>query len=141
MTARGALIKPWLFRELSIGYWDITAEERLEIYRRYTALALEHWGDDEHGRTRVREFLRWHVGFWCRYVPRRADGHWPSMQVREVLGEPRSSLEALLARTDDSALDYVTDELMISGTLTAPPAASIAASEARSERDEPVEAG
>ena len=141
MTARGALIKPWLFRELSIGYWDITAEERLEIYRRYTALALEHWGDDEHGRTRAREFLRWHVGFWCRYVPRRSDGHWPSMQVREVLDEPRSALEALLARTDDPALDYVTDELMNGGTLAAPPSATISTADVRRERDEPVEAG
>jgi tRNA-dihydrouridine synthase 3 len=141
MTARGALIKPWLFRELSTGYWDISAGERLEIYRRYTALAVEHWGDDDHGRARVREFLRWHVGFWCRYVPRRSDGHWPSMQVREVLDEPRSALEALLARTDDGALDYVTDELMNGGPLSTPPPVLIPIGDARRERDEPVEAG
>jgi tRNA-dihydrouridine synthase 3 len=141
MTARGALIKPWLFRELSTGYWDITAEERVTLYRRYVALAVEHWGDDEHGRTRVRDFLRWHVGFWCRYVPRRADGGWPSMQHREVITEPRSTLEALLARTDDAALDYVTDELLSQGTLSDPPPVSAAAMDGRQQRDEPVEAG
>lgn len=143
MTARGALIKPWLFRELSTGYWDITAEERLGLYRRYTALALEHWGDDDHGRTRAREFLRWHAGFWCRYVPRRPDGQWPSMQVREVLDAPRSPLEALLARTDAAALDYVTDELLNGGDLSAPPPEPAAPAEAgdRRSRDEPVEAG
>jgi len=144
MTARGALIKPWLFRELTIGYWDISAEERLDIYRRYTALALEHWGDDEHGRTRAREFLRWHAGFWCRYVPQRADGHWPSMQVREVLDEPRSALEALLARSDEPALEYVTDELLMGGALDAPPPVPVPtgdARDARVERDETVEAG
>jgi tRNA-dihydrouridine synthase 3 len=141
MTARGALIKPWLFRELSTGYWDITAEERLTIYRRYVALALEHWGDDEHGRTRARDFLRWHVGFWCRYVPRRADGTFPSMQFREVLTEPRSPLEALLARGDDGALDYVTDELLNGGSLSSPPPISVAADERRREQDETVEAG
>ena len=27
---------------------------------------------DDHGRERVRDFLRWHVGFWVRYAPRRA---------------------------------------------------------------------
>jgi len=80
MTARGALTKPWLFAELTRGYWDITAEERLTIYRRYVTLALEHWGDDDHGRDRLREFLKWHLGFWCRYAPRRADGSYPSMQ-------------------------------------------------------------
>ena len=89
----------------------------------------------------MREFLRWHVGFWCRYVPRRADGHWPSMQVREVLDEPRSALEALLARTDDPALDYVTDELLNGGALAAPPPVPISTIEVRRERDEPVEAG
>lgn len=144
MTARGALIKPWIFREMAIGYWDITAEERLDIYRRYTALALEHWGEDEHGRTRAREFLRWHAGFWCRYVPRRSDFHWPSMQTREVLDNPRSALEALLARADDAALDYVTDELLNGGTLSEPPPVPMPAGDAREvriERDEPVEAG
>jgi len=122
MVARGALIKPWLFRETADGYRDVSAEERVTIYRRYVALALEHWGADEHGRTRLREFLRWHAGFWCRYAPQRLDGSWPSMQTRESAWTPRSPLEALLARTDDAALDYVTDELLHGGDLGQPPA-------------------
>src|SRR5262245_53492430 len=139
MTARGALIKPWIFREASEGYWDITAEERLRLYRRYVELAISHWGTprtaaadtanaspvlDEYGRQRLREFLRWHVGFWVRYAPRRPDGSWPTMQGREAAFEPRSALEALLARTDDTAVDYITDELLKGGTLDAPPTAS-----------------
>ena len=130
MVARGALIKPWIFRELTDGYWDITADERLAIYRRYVALGLEHWGDDEHGRTRLRGFLRWHAGFWCRYAPQRPDGSWPTMQAREGPWMHRSPLEALLARTDDAALDYVTDELMRGGDLIAPPAAGETAADA-----------
>src|SRR6185503_13946814 len=51
MSARGVLIKPWIFREVEQGYWDITADERVSIYRRYVTLALEHWGGDEFGRT------------------------------------------------------------------------------------------
>jgi hypothetical protein len=82
------------------------------IYRRYVELAIAHWGDDEHGRSRVREFLRWHVGFWCRYARRRDDGSWPTMQRREDAPVLRSPLEVLLARTDDGALDYVTDRLL-----------------------------
>jgi len=138
MIARGALIKPWIFRETTTGYWDITAEERLGLYRRYVDLAKEHWGDDEHGLKRLREFLRWHVGFWCRYVPRRADGTWPSMQTREA-AEPRSDLEALLARSDDAALDYVTDELIAGGDLSMPPAPGPAADTGRTS--EAIEAG
>jgi tRNA-dihydrouridine synthase 3 len=129
MTARGALIKPWIFREAGTGYWDITAEERLTIYRRYVELATAHWRRpdaaelDDFGRTRLREFLRWHVGFWCRYAPQRPDGTWPSMQQRESAFEPRSPLEELLARTDDPALDYVTDELLRGGDFSQPPRA------------------
>ena len=152
MTARGALIKPWIFTEITRGYWDITAEERVAIYRRYVTLAREHWGRspgpgerdtraepeggvptraepeggarvlDDYGRTRLREFLRWHVGFWCRYAPRRADGTWPTMQTRESHFVPRSPLEALLARADDPALDYVTDALLDEAPLDHPPA-------------------
>jgi tRNA-dihydrouridine synthase 3 len=135
MTARGALIKPWLFRELATGYRDITGEDRLALYRRYTTLALEHWGGDEHGRARARDFLRWHAGFWCRYVPRRADGSWPSMQQREVNEQPRSALEALLARADEPALDYLTDELLNGGDLAAPPPVPAASPDARNARD------
>ena len=147
MIARGALIKPWIFREAATGYWDITAEERLAIYRRYVALGREHWsnpaagGDadtplDEYGRQRLREFVRWHAGFWCRYVPQRPDGSWPSMQERESGFAPRSPLEALLSRHDEAALDYVTDALIDDGTLSDPPAPGTRATE-----DDLVEAG
>jgi tRNA-dihydrouridine synthase 3 len=141
MAARGALIKPWIFREMRDGQWDISAEERVAIYRRWVELGREHWaarggargGDpspdpspnsselDEYGRTRLRDFLRWHAGFWCRYAPRRQDGTWPSMQTRETGFVPRSPLEGLLARHDDAALDYVTDQLLDGGDLARPP--------------------
>jgi tRNA-dihydrouridine synthase 3 len=150
MIARGALIKPWIFREATDGYWDISAEERIGIYRRYVDLAREHWGRDEHGLVRVRQFLRWHAAFWCRYAPRHPDGRWPSMQQRESRTIPRSALEALLARPDDPALDYVTDELLANGTFTQPPAEPApeqpslggpSSSDPAREVDEPVEAG
>jgi tRNA-dihydrouridine synthase 3 len=116
------LIKPWLFREMTTGYEDITAEQRLAIYRRYVDLALAHWGEDEHGRTRAREFLRWHLGFWVRYARQRADGTWPGMQEREPDFAPRSPLEALLARSDDAALDYLADRLIARDGVDDPPA-------------------
>jgi tRNA-dihydrouridine synthase 3 len=147
MIARGALIKPWIFTEAVKGYWDITAEERLTIYRRYVELGRAHWSNpasaedagaalDDYGRARLREFVRWHAGFWCRYVPQRPDGSWPSMQERESGFVPRSPLEALFSRHDDAALDYVTDALIDGGDLAHPPEPGT-----RTTEDDLVEAG
>jgi tRNA-dihydrouridine synthase 3 len=118
MVARGALIKPWLFREAAGGAEDVTPEARLDIYRRYVALAKAHWGEDEYGTTRIREFLLWHLGFWCRYVPRREDGSYPSMQIREA-PTPSTPLEALLARSDAAAHEYLAGVLLAGAAVDA----------------------
>lgn len=112
MVARGALIKPWLFREATEGYLDLTGEDRVAIYRRYVALALEHWGDHDRGRAQAAEFLRWHLGFWCRYAPRRPDGSWPGMQEREGTDFARTPLERLLSRQDAAAHAWLAGKLM-----------------------------
>lgn len=138
MTARGALIKPWLFREAIEGDLDLSGEQRMEIYRRYVALAKAHWGGDEHGVGRIREFLLWHLGFWCRYAPRRADGSYPAMQRRESW-TPRSPLEALLARSDAPAHGYLADRLLAEEPID--PEAAPEATEAREIDDDKAEAG
>jgi tRNA-dihydrouridine synthase 3 len=138
MVARGVLIKPWLFTEARDGrVWDIDAEARVGLYRRYVELAVAHWGDDEHGHSRVREFLRWHLAFWCRYRPPRRDGTLPTMQTRDTGFEPRTPLEALLARADEPALDYVCDRLM-AGAPVVPSDAPAPGGES-SEDERPVE--
>lgn len=109
MTARGALIRPWLFREVVDGYRDLSSDDRLAVYRRYVSLAREHWGDDEYGLTRVRSFTRWHLDFWCRDARPDERGRFPSMQVRAVGQGARDRLEALLSRSDPQALDYLAD--------------------------------
>jgi tRNA-dihydrouridine synthase 3 len=122
MVARGALIKPWLYRELTEGYRDLSADERLAVYRRYVGLALEHWGGDERGRAQVADFTRWHFGFWCRYAPRRADGSWPTMQERESVGWAETPLDRLLVRQDEAAHAWLTERL-IAGDAIDPDAA------------------
>jgi tRNA-dihydrouridine synthase 3 len=138
MTARGALIKPWLFREATEGDLDPSGEDRLEIYRRYVALAKAHWGADEHGVARIREFLLWHIGFWCRYAPRRADGSYPAMQQRESW-IPRTPLEALLARSDAPAHEFLADRLLSEDAVDC--AAAPAPAAAREIDDDKAEAG
>jgi len=112
MSARGVLIKPWLFRELTEGYLDLTGEERVAIYRRYVALAKEHWGADAYGLERVTQFTRWHADFWHRYVRQRPDGSFPSLQTREQDLNLRTPLETFLARPDGAAHDYLTECLV-----------------------------
>jgi tRNA-dihydrouridine synthase 3 len=112
MVARAALIKPWIFREARAGYQDISGDERVAIYRRYATLAREHWGDDEHGQTRVRAFLLWHLDFWCRYLPRDDNGVFPTMQRREAMVNARTPLDALLARDDEQAFAYLAECLL-----------------------------
>jgi tRNA-dihydrouridine synthase 3 len=122
MVARGALIKPWLYREMNEGARDLSAEERLAIYRRYVALALEHWGDTERSRAQVADFTTWHFGFWCRYAPRRADGSWPSMQERESIDWAQTPLDRLLVRQDAAAHAWLAERL-IAGDEVDPAAA------------------
>jgi tRNA-dihydrouridine synthase 3 len=111
MSARGVLIKPWLFREARDGYRSVSGEERVAIYRRYVTLAREHWGADEYGLARVRMFVRWHIDFWHRYAPQHSDGSFPRLQTREASSFGLTRLEQLLARTDPGAHDYLADAL------------------------------
>jgi len=138
MSARGVLIKPWLFREVLEGDMDPDAETRVGYYREYVALARAHWGDDEHGLGRVREFLLWHLNFWCRHAPQRADGSYPAMQQRESW-TPRSPLEALLARADGPAHAFLADALI--GGHDVDPAQAPDQVETREIDDDKAEAG
>jgi len=115
MTARGALVKPWLFREAAEDAdVDLSGTERMDLLRRYVAMALEHFGEDEHGRKKVRFFLDWHLDFFCRWVP-SLEGAAPfHLQERHAGFEPRDDDEALLARTDLAAREYLV-RLLVDG--------------------------
>ncbi|MBA2355738.1 MAG: tRNA dihydrouridine synthase [Luteitalea sp.] len=112
MIARGALIKPWIFAEATGQPVDDSPEGRLAVYRRYVALAREHFGDDERGLTRLRPFVVWHLGFWCRFVPRLEDGTYVPMQERAQFLAPRTPLEALLARPEPGVHAWLATRLI-----------------------------
>lgn len=103
MLARGALVKPWLFREVRESRsWLPTAEERLGVTWRLLELMREHFGQDERGRRRILGFLPWHLDFFSRYRPLpeeeflEASLRHPLIQTRLPIGTDLPPLEALL---------------------------------------------
>ena len=122
MLARGALIKPWLFREIREGRtWLPTAEERFAVLWRFVELLRAHFQDDERGRGRALRFLPWHLNFFCRYRPlpeevygERSRQH-PLLQSRLDASLSSSPLEALLADSRKETHEALAREL-----LTAP---------------------
>jgi tRNA-dihydrouridine synthase 3 len=105
MAARGALVKPWLWQDLAEGVdRPRHAEERLEAMRRWARLAIAHWGADEHGARRVRQFLEFHVDWWRRYVPEDAERTGENTMQGRAAFAPRDELEAVLLASDEEGI-------------------------------------
>ena len=119
MLGRGALIKPWLFREIKTGTtWLPTPEERFAVLWRFVELLREHFGADERGRRRAMRFLPWHLNFFCRYVPLPEEEHaaaarlHPLLQSRLAAPPPSSSLERLLGDARPATHERLAEDLL-----------------------------
>ena len=110
VIARGALTKPWIFKELLEGReWLPSAQEQWEILLRFTGYLRDHFGDDELGRKRATAFLSWHLDWFSRYRPlpelvwKDSALEHPLMQTRS-LGDPDLYLPG---HSDDEGRDIL----------------------------------
>lgn len=56
MIGRGALYKPWIFRELREGHTlDPNSTERTRYYQDFANYLLDHYGSDRMGVEKARE--------------------------------------------------------------------------------------
>jgi tRNA-dihydrouridine synthase 3 len=123
MVGRGALIKPWIFREIRTGTtWLPTPEERFSVLWRFVELLREHFGADERGVRRAMRFLPWHLNFFCRYVPLPEETHaeaareHPLLQSRLQPPPPSSPLERLLGDARPETHQRLAEELLASSS-------------------------
>ncbi|KAJ1658611.1 tRNA-dihydrouridine synthase 3, partial [Coemansia sp. RSA 25] len=101
MVGRGALVKPWVFKEIEERrVWDISATERLDILKEFASFGLEHWGTDSQGVNNTRRYLLEWQSFLCRYIPAGILEVLPQrMNDRPPAFVGRNDLETLMAST------------------------------------------
>merc|ERR1712100_804283 len=116
MIARGAIIKPWIFKEIKEQKeYDISGSERFDMIKDFIDFGLEHWGTDQAGIDNVRHFfLNW-MSFLCRYTPIGIIEHLPvAINHRPPAFFGRDDRETLLSST------YVNDWIKISEMFLGP---------------------
>jgi len=101
MVGRGALIKPWIFKEfLDDQVWEPDATERIEVYRTLTKYMKDHFGDDDMGKKKSWYFLPWHFQFLSRYEA-FPEEEFSAYSVENPLIQKRHSNSAELQPLDD----------------------------------------
>ena len=102
--ARGALAKPWVFREIAERQpLDPSSQQRLEWFKTLVTYTLDAFGRDRRGLDKSQKFLLNQLEFMCRYVPPAVLGRELPTQERVELWTPRDDLEALWAQSSRDA--------------------------------------
>ena len=125
MVGRGALTKPWLFKEFKDQQtWNLGCDDRIEIYRTLTSYMKEHFGDDDWGRKKSWNFLPWHFEFFCRYVHHPEEEfeslsrEKPLIQNRVAMSSSMTPIESLLTNRSTDAHNLIAAELWESDSNT-----------------------
>ncbi|XP_055849284.1 tRNA-dihydrouridine(47) synthase [NAD(P)(+)]-like [Episyrphus balteatus] len=117
MIGRGALIKPWIFKEIKEQKtWDPTSSERMDLLRKYVHYGLEHWGSDTKGVENTRRFLLEWQSFLYRYIPAGVLENPPQkINQRPQKYRGRDEMETLLSSPNSS--DWIKISEMLLGPV------------------------
>lgn len=117
MIGRGALIKPWIFKELKENrHWDITSNERFDILKKFVNYGLDHWGSDTRGVETTRRFLLEWLSFCYRYIPVGILERVPQrVNERPPNYKGRNNLETLMA--SGNCADWIEISKMLLGPV------------------------
>ena len=116
MIGRGALMKPWLPKEIHDQQpYDISASERLDMLQRFVNYGLEHWGSDQQGVDNTRRFLLEWLSYLCRYVPEGLTSSPQTMIQKPPIYFGRSDTETLLSSAE--ATDWIKISEMFLGPV------------------------
>ena len=114
MVGRGALCKPWIFKEFNDNTtWTPNAKERIQVYRTLANYMKDHFGDDAMGRKKSWNFLPWHFEFFSRYTPYPEEEYGaksiqrPLIQKRMELPDNADPLDILLANRCSDTHDMI----------------------------------
>lgn len=114
MIGRGALIKPWIFKEIrSERVLDISSTERFDMLKKFCGYGLSHWGSDTRGVMTTRRFLCEWLSFLYRYVPAGVLECLPQrMNDRPPSYQGRDEVETMM--TSASVVDWISlSELLL----------------------------
>lgn len=117
MIGRGALIKPWIFKEIKEQRnMDPSSTERFEMIRKYVNYGLEHWGSDTKGVENTRRFLLEWQSFLYRYIPYDLMMHPPQkINQRPQSFRGRDEMETLMSSPNSQ--DWVKISEMLLGPV------------------------
>ncbi len=135
MVGRGALEKPWLWKEIADGAtWLPTDEERLGVLHAFMGRMKDYLGNDAKGWQKAQHFLPAHFDFFARWRPlpdsvygpggSHFDPATPLLNRRRALADPvlgetlasLSPLERLLRCPDAGAHAALAASLWEAGT-------------------------
>jgi tRNA-dihydrouridine synthase 3 len=107
MIGRGALIKPWIFREIEAKqHLDPSSSDRLTYISDFVRYGLSAWGADERGIGTTRRFLLEWLSFTHRYIPTGLlETLPPKINERAPAFRGRNELETLMA--SDNYKDWI----------------------------------